>query len=993
MNAGTRLRTASASRGNYVTRAGGLLRRCACGSSKSPVTDLCDDCRSKRLQRKLAVGSSRDPLELEADRVADMVMTGSGHSAMSAAPVRIHRASAQSQAATEAAPESVEQTLARPGRPLDPDLRGDMEARFGYDFGDVRVHVGGLADQSARDVNANAYAVGHDLVFGPGRFAPDTHAGRRLLAHELAHVVQQTQPGFAGRAMRQVQRDRYEMLGSSQSGPSLGPTTHFGAVSGFGSSSPSFDAPQDANLYWWEYKGEPRVLPCPNCHQAGEQQLFASNRKPTGWTKVVQGELLQWARDRVWARHQNERWILSMLQRQQDEKVTAVWNSHRDSLVSTVRLGYDENKTRTFEGSQAAKDRWADFLNTQWPTVVGWLNEMAENWLVQEVAQAKSLAGPYATLVTDPQTYADIEDSPAHGQINIGGAYNERAGVGFLWLGRQAVSVTNYVMHFQVLKHPRIYFEMGTYELNQAGTFAAKVFGDVAKAAEGIAVVGSFVKGVFNTVAGVGEAVIDAGAKLIDMQTQFVAVIGKATGWYHVGYSCLSSTCKQYQAGVSQSELLMNAIGDATVVVPLVKQAKQCFGEGNAEACGGLTGAALMAVFPMKSKRTAAIEEALIRQEINRPLGRKALAAAEEELAAGKRPKPKEEAAPKLTERETKGGEREHGAVKQAVRSAEELRVETAVHDAAAHAGSEVTIGNQKHGVAAYGKGELGGFQLCTSCARLAEKLKALEEILPPGSELARNVRFVKERAMAYDRAYRAKQLKPEMVEQAAKNLASDLKNSVVKDPFIEQLLDMDLPDLKKNRRALKKQAESMQLPAAQVAVRPGRQATLGIGKYTKGETFKSTYKEAPQFRDSERTAGQALEAQSPGWTPQGRIRHQPGGQLLSTVPEYFKENVNGVSIAVEVKNVSLSDLQMNFSGWAEQLARRINTIKQNFPGRPLQNWMVADLRGLPVEVDLSGLSARLKYGVAKAGRAGGKPGPSYDKVFFILDDRIVEMP
>jgi hypothetical protein len=89
-----------------------------------------------------------------------------------------------------AAPPIVHETLRSPGQPLDPATRAFMESRFGYDFSRVRVHVGGAAEKSARDVNAHAYTVGHDIVFGAGRFAPEAHEGRRLIAHELAHVVQ-----------------------------------------------------------------------------------------------------------------------------------------------------------------------------------------------------------------------------------------------------------------------------------------------------------------------------------------------------------------------------------------------------------------------------------------------------------------------------------------------------------------------------------------------------------------------------------------------------------------------------------------------------------------------------------------------------------------------------------------------------------------------------------------------------------------------------------
>jgi len=78
-----------------------------------------------------------------------------------------------------------------------------MEQRFGHDFSRVRVHSGGAAEQSARDVNANAYTVNHNIVFGVGRFAPQTNDGRLLLAHELTHVVQQSGNGLRLQIQRQ----------------------------------------------------------------------------------------------------------------------------------------------------------------------------------------------------------------------------------------------------------------------------------------------------------------------------------------------------------------------------------------------------------------------------------------------------------------------------------------------------------------------------------------------------------------------------------------------------------------------------------------------------------------------------------------------------------------------------------------------------------------------------------------------------------------------
>jgi outer membrane protein OmpA-like peptidoglycan-associated protein len=110
-------------------------------------------------------GPVSDPMEAEADRIADRL------------PLSV-RAS---------------RTIGRVAdAPLPTSLRGDMEQRFGHDFSKVRVHADVAAAETARAVNAAAYTVGNSIVFGAGRFAPDTSEGMRLLAHELTHVVQQS---------------------------------------------------------------------------------------------------------------------------------------------------------------------------------------------------------------------------------------------------------------------------------------------------------------------------------------------------------------------------------------------------------------------------------------------------------------------------------------------------------------------------------------------------------------------------------------------------------------------------------------------------------------------------------------------------------------------------------------------------------------------------------------------------------------------------------
>lgn len=88
-------------------------------------------------------------------------------------------------------PPVVHEALREPDRPLDGAARGYFEPRFGYDFTQVRVHTGGLAARSAKALGAHAYTVGNDMVFGEGKYAPDTEGGKRLIAHELTHVIQQ----------------------------------------------------------------------------------------------------------------------------------------------------------------------------------------------------------------------------------------------------------------------------------------------------------------------------------------------------------------------------------------------------------------------------------------------------------------------------------------------------------------------------------------------------------------------------------------------------------------------------------------------------------------------------------------------------------------------------------------------------------------------------------------------------------------------------------
>ena len=166
-----------------------LQRQCACGGG-------CPSCQEQSLlQTKLKIGEPGDQYEQEADRVAEQVLAPLTHSAVSEeAPPHIQRFTGQATGRADmSAPASVDRVLSSSGSPLDLALRQDMEHRFGHDFSQVRVHTDATAEQSAQDVSALAYTVGNNIVFGAGQFAPATHEGRQLLAHELVHTVQQGQ--------------------------------------------------------------------------------------------------------------------------------------------------------------------------------------------------------------------------------------------------------------------------------------------------------------------------------------------------------------------------------------------------------------------------------------------------------------------------------------------------------------------------------------------------------------------------------------------------------------------------------------------------------------------------------------------------------------------------------------------------------------------------------------------------------------------------------
>lgn len=173
--------------GSAAARGFQAQRKCACGTH-TPDGGPCSQCANKQtaVQRKLAIGGTRDRYEREADHTADTVLA-SAPATPRAQPVSAWQAAA----APHAVPASVDRVLRDSGTPMSPPLRREMETRFGHDFSQVRLHTDDSAAQSARVLHAHAYTAGPHIVFDHGRLAPASVQGRHLLAHELTHVLQQ----------------------------------------------------------------------------------------------------------------------------------------------------------------------------------------------------------------------------------------------------------------------------------------------------------------------------------------------------------------------------------------------------------------------------------------------------------------------------------------------------------------------------------------------------------------------------------------------------------------------------------------------------------------------------------------------------------------------------------------------------------------------------------------------------------------------------------
>ncbi|MFP4148774.1 MAG: DUF4157 domain-containing protein [Nitriliruptoraceae bacterium] len=181
------------------------------------------------VQTKLQVGAVDDPLEAEADRVARQVVAGLQHADDATAPpaASLSRATTVRRRAAagpggvtggelDAGTDAAIRRSAGGGQPLEPTVQRSMEAGFGSDLSAVRVHLDADADGLNRQLGARAFTTGSDIFFRQGEYDPSSSSGQELLAHELAHVVQQGAVGRTPQVARTaetetVQRKAYEI--------------------------------------------------------------------------------------------------------------------------------------------------------------------------------------------------------------------------------------------------------------------------------------------------------------------------------------------------------------------------------------------------------------------------------------------------------------------------------------------------------------------------------------------------------------------------------------------------------------------------------------------------------------------------------------------------------------------------------------------------------------------------------------------------------------
>ena len=577
-----------------------------------PVQRKCAACaeEEERLQPKLQVNQPGDAYEQEADRVADQVMRmPAADAAITPAPPQISRMCAACAeederlqkkatgtnetsgtneapgATAAAAPTLVHDVLRSPGEPLDPSSRAYFEPRFGRDFGGVRVHRDGQAAESARAVKAQAYTAGQHIAFAADAPAPHSDAGLRLTAHELTHTVQQSVTSSTAAVQRSPDQPQ--------------------------EAKPVFPSP------FGTYTPDPHPLSFREAFHAGPIDI-KSAASLMGERTVTHTNIIDWAVQYIWSDvtliggPAKTATLVKMLRRGEEQELRSVWHGYVTRVLGQIEPSGWTNPPppsnieilypldNPFVGAPSDRRYWAKYLFFSWADVDAKLDQNVTDLLVEQIKAA--LHSPFipdgATLVADPKTIRWIEDTPDNNPIPFG--RGATASVGTEWMGKRVKSSLMGGLDFELIGHEGVYFDIATTDLAKSDPFTGQVVGGVVAGTKGIASVGQFIKGFLTALASPVIMVLDTAAKIIDMATMATAAFGKWSGWYSIGYTCLSSTCQQYEECLNsnkkpeecQSQAIEQAMKEATVIIPLYEQGQACL-SGDEEACGAIAALAL----------------------------------------------------------------------------------------------------------------------------------------------------------------------------------------------------------------------------------------------------------------------------------------------------------------------------------------------------------------------------------------------------------------
>jgi len=884
-----------------------VQRKCACGGE-------CNSCRGEKpaesshpVQAKLALNAPGDVFEQEADRIAeqavpmldtmvlgDSISDSYGGTELGA---RCNSGNSPSEGQTERgratpslqtktvgptvttgmeASSATQEVLRSPGHPLEPATRAFMEPRLGHDFSAVRLHSDSYAEQSARLLGAAAYTVGNHIAFASGRLEPDTREGKRLIAHELTHVIQQNR-GNATNLQRSPE-NRWDPVALPKS-----------KTQSFFPAARSTKEPDPNALYF---------------------QGFGSGRL------VTSAKLLKWAEDSIWddvvGNHRPEH-IFSLLQRNQDVQLNAIWERHLNNKVKMI-LG-----SHAFDGPEEAREGGAIQLKTSSKSVIDALNHRALVALVQEIKNTlhSGVVPRGASLIRDRSAIEFIEERPEKGVVPTG-RWAGTATVGFTWGGMRLVSTTSYSVIFEVIGHEGIYFELSSADFLKTEPFMHQVAETVTKGTAGIAVVGAFIKGFLSALASPVIMAADTAAKIIDTVSLGLAAGVKWTTGREIAYTCISSTCQNFDACVKsatksvddcKADAVTEALKQATIILPLYEQGRDCI-NGDAEACGGIAALSLglveegvsriakrggTAVEAIRGRRVLSpdeFEDAAIREAIHRPhAGDPPIAETLE------KPKPRQEPpTPPAVKAPVSEEPTPPATGKDAIK-------EKVVHESAREAGSEVPLTDGTHGMAPYGEGEESGLTICSEhCNLVRRKLDQILKTLPDNYDAAtlREINYLANKVRGIDRALAKGRLSRELARRASHEIAVELARYAKMDPNLNQLLQMTPEYLKANLPQLRRELRRGAARARDISQEFGERETSAQAQHVEAPRGQLISESALERDVMDELGISDLEAarRTPGGAPQlehfdvGNFGHTHAEALVEGLPPGLDKEV-----------------------------------------------------------------------------------------------------